>query len=273
MSGHAVLDRQQLALAFSQVESARRALPESALTSLAQEVVKRVAENLGVIPHDAAHPTLMDIDTLCDALLSADDGTAIALIEQAQKKGATYEEICQRYLGEASRRLGAWWDDDKVSFYRVTIAAGRIYALLRILRMQRPSQITDLRRSAVFASVPGETHTLGITIAADMARDRGWDIELLVGHSHDELVTMLARRDTHIIGLSAGARSAMPALMRLIVGLRISNPCAKIMVCGQIAARNLNLQGMLTADAAAVDFDTAFAHMERLAAQDIRAQT
>jgi methanogenic corrinoid protein MtbC1 len=264
MSGHQVLDRERLALAFSEVERVRQALPERALTFLAQEVVKRVAENLNIAGQRAS---VLDIDMLCDALLSTDDGTAIAMIEQAQKRGATFDDICQFYLAEASRRLGQRWDNDDLSFYRVTIAAGRIYALLRILRMQRPSHITDLRRSAIFAAVPGDTHTLGITIAADMARDRGWDIELLVGYSHDELVEILGRRDTNLIGLSASAMTSLPSLVRLIVALRISNPTAKIMVCGQIAARNLNLQGLMAADAAAVDFDQAFDHMERLVRQ------
>ena len=263
MSGPLGLDRQKLALALSEIDEIRRAFPEEALTDLAEEVVRRVAENLlAAAPPADLLPSSEEIDALSEALMSTDDGAAIALIERAQKDGASYEALCQSYLAEASRRLGLWWEQDKISFYRVTIAAGRIYAILRSLRLQRNILVPDLRRSAIFVSVPGEDHTLGITIAADMAREAGWDIELFVGHSHDELMSILDQRETAIIGLSAGSKRSLPALIKLIVALRISNPGTKILICGQITARNLNLDGITGADAIAPDFASAISQME-----------
>ena len=41
----------------------------------------------------------------------------------------------------------------------------------------------------------------GITVAADMARDRGWDIELFTGLSHEDLLHEL-ERETHLRTLS-----------------------------------------------------------------------
>ena len=108
--------------------------------------------------------------------------------------------------------------------WSVTIAAGRIYAILRILRLKKQSPTSDLRRAAMFAAVPGENHTLGIAIAADLARDRGWDVEFFLGHSHDELVDILSKRDTLVIGLSTTTKRSQPALIKLIVALRISKP-------------------------------------------------
>ena len=268
MSGPVGLDRQKLAIAYTEIAEIRRSLPDEAVTALAQEVVRRVAENLLAPEQPVALPTSAEVDTLCEALLSADDAAAITVIERAQRNGVSYDALCQCYLAEASRRLGSWWDDDKVSFYRVTLAAGRIYAILRVLRLQREVVLPDLRRSAIFVSVPGENHTLGITMAADMARDHGWDVELLVGHSHDELARVLTQRVTPVIGLSASTKHSLPALVKLIVALRISNPCTKIMICGQIAILNLNLDGITGADAIATDFDSALAAMERLVKPD-----
>ncbi|MBI1170389.1 hypothetical protein GC209_03215 [bacterium] len=264
MSGPVGLDRRRLALAFTEIEEIRNALPESALAALAQEVVKRVAENLVPASAPQIEPNSADIDGLCEALLSQDDQAAIAMIEAAQRKGMTSDTMIRVYLAEASCRLGQWWDEDKVSFYSVTLAAGRIYAILRILRLQRTEAAADLRRSAVFATVPGEQHGLGITMAADMARAKGWDIELFVGRTHDELIEVIGTRDTAVIGLSASARRSLPDLIKLIVGLRISNPKARVLICGQITSRNLNLYGITGADAVAPDFDTAMDQMERL---------
>ncbi len=266
MSGHIVLDRQKLAVAFSEIDVIRKTLPASALSALAQEVVKRVADNLNVTLPLEVMPSSEDIDTLCLALSSPDEGAAITLIEVAQRKGVGYESLYRFYLAEASRRLGTWWDEDRVSFYSVTIAAGRIYAILRTLRLQKHLPTPDLRRAALFAAVPGENHTLGIAIAADLARDRGWDVELFQGHAHDELVDVMSRRDTQLIGLSASTKRSLPALMKLIVALRISKPKAKILVCGQIASGDFSFDGLTRADAATNDFDTALAHMETMVA-------
>lgn len=264
MSGAGLFDRQMLEVALSEIDKVRSTLPETALSDLAQEVVRRVAQNLQTsFPPDVKLGS-KEVDDLCAALLSDDPSAAGMLIESAQTKGSSYDALCLSYLGAAARRLGEWWDDDRISFYRVTIAAGRIYAILRILRFDRAVASPDMCRAAVFASVPGENHTLGITIAADLARDRGWDIELFVGLSHDELVQNLELRQPPLIGLSASGRRSLPALTKLIVALRISNPGTRILVCGQIASSTLSLVGVTGADAAATDFQGALVQMENL---------
>ena len=187
------------------------------------------------------------------------------MIETAQRKGASHETLWLAYLGDASRRLGEWWVEDRVSFYQVTLGAGRIYAILRILRLQSPPPAPHAGWSALFANVPGDDHTLGITIAADMARDRGWDIDLLVGHAHDEMVAEIERRNPPIIGLSAGSRKTLPALLKLILALRLTNPYAKILVCGHIATLELELGDVAGVDGTATDFDEAIAFMDLVA--------
>ena len=264
MSRSAMFDRHMLEAAFSEIDVVQRSLPQATLSTLAAEVVSRVANNLRFEVQADLVPCPDEIDLLCNALMSEDPRAAATFIEQAQLKGSSYETLCLLYLTVAARRLGEWWDNDEVTFYSVTVAAGRIYAILRVLRRERPIGSPNLKRAATFASVPGENHTLGITIASDLARERGWDIELFLGLEHDALVEKLEQRQPVLIGLSASGKRSLPALTRLIVALRISNPGARILVCGQIAATNLTLVGVTGADAAAHDFNGAIAHMERL---------
>lgn len=264
MSGAVVYDRQMFEVAFSEIEAVRRTLPEATLTALAEEVVQRVAQNLARgLPPDLV-PSPRDIDTLTHALLSEDAGAAAAFISNAQQNGKSYEALCLSYLAVAAQKLGEMWDADQVPFYRVTVAAGRIYAILRVMRFERRLAMPDTGRAAAFASVPGENHTLGITMAADLARDRGWDIELFVGQTHDELLHQFEDRQTALIGLSASGKRSLPALTRLIVALRISNPGVQILVCGQIVASVTSLVGLAGADAVASDFDGAIEQLERL---------
>ncbi|MBC7738496.1 MAG: cobalamin B12-binding domain-containing protein [Candidatus Saccharibacteria bacterium] len=262
-----LLDRLNLAQAFSEVDVIRQKLPETVLTAVVQEVVKRVASNMRVAPLEEFAPTPAQIDALCSALVSQDPTAAITLIDEAQRRGGSYDALYQDYLAVAARRLGEWWNEDRVPFFKVTIAAGRIYAILRMLRLQKQVPVPDGRRTAVFVSVPTDNHTLGITVAADMARDRGWDIELFTGLSHDDLVHELERRDPPLIGVSASGIRVLPGLIKLIVSLRLSNPKARILICGQIAALDLGLDGMGGADSVAGNFDQAFGYMEQIVVQ------
>lgn len=267
MSGAVMYDRQAFEVAFSEIEAVRKTLPEATLSAVAEEVVLRVAQNLSrLAPPDIA-PSAQDIDHLTQALLSENPSAAATFIADARRKGSSYEALCLSYLAVAARRLGEMWDNDQVSFYRVTVAAGRMYAILRLLRSERRLATPDLRRAAVFASVPGEHHTLGITMAADLARDRGWDIELFVGLAHADLVSRLEDRQPSLIGLSASGIRSLPTLMRLIVALRISNPGTSILICGQIVTSVPSLVGPAGADAAALDFAAAIEQMERLRSQ------
>jgi methanogenic corrinoid protein MtbC1 len=250
--------------AFSEIDAFRHALPEKALNVLAQEVVGRVARKLVVPVLPDFGPDAGDIDRLCDALLSEDTNAAATFIENLRMKGSSYETVCLAYLAAAARRLGQRWDDDEITFYRVSVGAGRIYAILRVLRLARTVPVPDMVRAATFASVPGETHTLGITMATDLARDRGWDIELFLGLSHDALVEQLEQRQPALICFSASGKRSLPALTRLIVALRISNPHSHILLCGQISDTQLSLVGMTGADAVAHDFEEAIVQMGRL---------
>ncbi len=263
MSRSALFDSHMLETALSEIDVVQRSLPKTTLNTLAVEVVSRVANNLRFEVAPDHVPTAEEIDSLCNALVSENPRAATSFIEQAQTKGSSYETLCLLYLSAAARRLGEWWEDDRVTFYRVTVAAGRIYTILRILRRERPLGAPNLHREATFASVPGENHTLGITMARDLARERGWDIDLLVGLDHEALVERLEQSQPLVIGLSASGKRSFPALTRLIVALRIGTPNARILVCGQIATTNLALVGVTGADAATADFNAALGHMER----------
>lgn len=263
MSGASILHGPQLEAALSEIDEVRRVLPETALYALAEEVVLRVAKNFAIqVPPDLV-PSSGEIDTLCQHLLSEDPRAAANFIEKFQMRGYDFDTICVSCLGVASQRLGQWWEQDRVSFYSVTVAAGRIYAILRALRLKRVSHLPDMRRAALFAAVPGEHHTLGVTMATDMARERGWDIELLIGLTHDELLQAIVARQPSVIGLSASGRRSMPALGRLIVALHISLPNARIVVSGAVVSTNLVPVGLAGADAAAREFEAAFQEMER----------
>lgn len=263
-----ILDLDAFERANSSITTLKARLPEDAVVALAREVVTRLASRvIELDAHRLNEPSDQDIDALCIALVSDDLEAGAKFIARVRNEGASVEMVYLSYLAAAARRLGAWWDEDRVSFVAVTIAASRIYAIMRGLRGVLAQPPVDLRRAAVFASVPGETHTLGVSMAADLFRSKGWDITLKIGMTHEALLEYFTHSNCTVIGLSASGDHAVLPLARLVVALRISNPQALIMLSGKIVQADPETVAHLGVDSVAQDVPGAIAEMERLLVQ------
>jgi methanogenic corrinoid protein MtbC1 len=117
----------------------------------------------------------------------------------------------------------------------------------------------------VFASVPGETHTLGISMAAELFRRKGWEIELKLGLPHEDLVEALTASRTRVVGLSAGGGHALPALARLVVAVRAAMPGALILIGGKAVELESERVRLLGADAVTSDVTVATRKLKLLA--------
>lgn len=239
-------------------------LPEELVKDLAAEVIRRLAETH--VDATPLPPSDDQIEHLCHALLSDDDTAGAQFISDARSEGVSVTSIYLNYLAGAARMLGKWWEEDHVSFMDVTRGTSRMYAIMRALRHSFAPASSSLTKIAVFASVPGETHILGVRMAADLFRKVGWDIELKIGKTHDELVAEIMQSEATVIGLSAsGARSVKP-LSRLVLALRIGKPTAAIFVSGNIITEEEDTIALLDIDGMVTDIEAAkvlaTAHLE-----------
>jgi MerR family transcriptional regulator, light-induced transcriptional regulator len=228
----------------------KAALPDEVVKGLAQEVVQRLVTRMHPYRDPEAQPTQSEIDEFCDALLASDAALAPELIRRARRVGVPLETVYLGTLAGAARTLGERWERDEVSFLTLTVAAGRMFGIMRELRFEISSARTaqTLDRVALFATVPGETHTLGITMAADLFRDHGWRIDLKTGLDHDALLTAIEDKPYAIIGLSAGHPNMIGDLTRMVLALRITHPLAHILVSGQIVQQMPQLNALIRAD-------------------------
>lgn len=236
-------------------------LPEDSVVGLAKEVLLRVAERADL---NRVAEYANQIEQLCRALIAEDADAGAAFIRDLRADGASPEEVYLSYLAGAARMLGEWWVEDRVSFSEVTIGTSRMYGIMRAMRHLFMPAASMRRRSAVFAPVPGETHTLGVRMAADLFRKEGWDIDLKIARTHDELLREIGTSPAMVIGLSTGGEHSIDALARLVVALRIINPAALILVSGQLMSKPEDLVSMMGVDAAAKDIPSARAALERL---------
>lgn len=228
----------------------RAVLPDRAVQLLADEVVVRLASRLRPGVEAARIAALVATEDFCAALLSDQPDAAMDMIRQEKRDGLSIETIYLGTLASAARWLGDMWERDELSFLQMSVAAGRIFEIMRTLRRTLPpvSSEDGPFKQALFMTVPGELHTLGVTMAADLFRNRGWEIDLRTGYDHEELLESIAHRPYRIIGLSAGHPSSILALTRLVVALRITHPQAHIIVSGNIVSEVPDLNALIRAD-------------------------
>ena len=182
--------------------------------------------------------------SLAFALCDVDDAAASLIIDDLLEAGVSVEEVCLDHLAPAARRLGDLWDRDRLPFTEVALATSRIQAMLRRMPASRVTPDNAGVKGAVFASVPGEQHTLGVMMAADLFRRNGWEVGLFVGLGHDELTARLRRDDRPVIGLSCSGAHSYPALRRLLATLAKTRPDAQILLSGHIVKDTVKISSL-----------------------------
>jgi methanogenic corrinoid protein MtbC1 len=212
-------------------ETKRRGFAPEAIETLASDIVRRLAATQATQPvFETSEISDESVAAFCDALVKPDPDAALAFIEARRAEGVARQDVYFGYIAVAARRLGEGWEENRLSFVDVTYGTGHLYALMRALRAERSSASapTDTRKHALFATVPGEEHGIGITIAADIFRDEGWEIDLKTDSDHDALLAYVEATRPPIVGLSLSSNRRLDALGRLVVAMRISVPEAII---------------------------------------------
>lgn len=249
----------------ARVNALQERFSQGALEDLAREVMTRLsARGRALRPARPGAPNPAEIDALCRALVAQSQLGANAMMMDLQASGYSLDLLYSRYLAPAAERLGKMWETDELSFVQVTLGVGRIYDLVRLLRDQLPPPRITRAEPVLFASVPGDQHGVGIEMAAELFRQHGWDVRLLVGADHDEILAEIDRVACLVLGLSSGGRETAEALARLIHAVRVAYPSLFVIVSGRIVLQEPELVDLIGPDSVAATVEDALSTMERL---------
>lgn len=240
----------------------------SGLNDLAARALARMCEQTGagIVSAEAKLCMQFPVATaLARALCDDGSDTADLIVADLIDAGLSVEDVCLDHLAPAAQCLGEWWESDRVPFTDVTMASSRIQSMLCRMPALRRMPAASRQKGAVFGAVPGEEHTLGVLMAADLFRRQGWDVTLLVGLGHDEMLARLSRDDRPVIGLSCSGSHSVPALRDMITDLRRARPDAEIMVSGGVTGDADALSSLPQPDAIVATVDEAQARMDALA--------
>ena len=258
------LARDSYARAREVTNAQRSRLPTAALEALAGDVVKilagRVRDHTKIGGYSEAA-----FQRFLEALLSDVPERAADLIEQAYLQGASLDTLYLDFLARGARELGTLWDEDRLDFVQVTVAVGHIYAIMRGLRPTRLAA-QDPERHALFITMPGDDHRLGASIASDLFRSRGWQIDLLAPEDQDDAIDHLSRSNHSFVGVSASSEDQVSELVRLVLALHVARPDAFVIISGSIATSMPELCELVDADAVATTALEAIGKLEALIA-------
>lgn len=250
-------------------ETKRLDFPADAIETLAGDIVRRLSSPSMRQPQLEADAICDEsLDAFCEVLIKPDATQALQFIEARRAEGLTRQGVYLGYIAAAARRLGEGWETDRLSFVDVAYGTGHLYALMRALRVERPSPSgpSNWRKHALFAAVPGEDHGIGVTMAADLFRDAGWDIDLKTDTDHDALLAYVEASRPKIIGLSLRSSRRLDSLVRLVVAIRICVPEAIIGVAPGGDLKPGRILKLADIDLVFNDVPSAIKELERLVA-------
>lgn len=261
------LDTAVFERAASLFATKRKALPPEAVHAVASDIVRRLAQApLAVPAFEVPEISAEKIAAFCDALVEPGSEAALRFIEDRRAEGVSLHGVYLGYIPRGARALGELWDKDQLSFLQVTCASGHLYALMRALRNEFTvvQRTVNDQRVALFATVPGEDHGIGITVAADVFREAGWVIDLQTETEHDELVARVERTQPKIIGLSLSTERRLNALVRLVVAMRLILPDAIVGVASSSSIDAQRLHDLMDIDLVFADAASAHRELDRL---------
>lgn len=258
-----MIDQRLFHSALTAAERQAERLESGVVTELAREVVRRLAEHPKRAQMLDHHATPEEIDALVKALLSDRHSAASEMLASLQADGLPLSEVYVGYISGAARRLGELWDRDEVGFLQVTLATSRLTAIICALKKVFYDREGSPQRRALFAACPGESHVMGVSMAADLFRREGWEIDLEIGQSHDDLLMAQHLGGYPVIGLSASSDAMILPLARFIRAARLLTPGALIYVAGEITHLHPDIATSVAADGVLTDPVTALSQIRQ----------
>lgn len=213
-----------------------------------------------------------DIEAFARALLERSPEPAYRLLEAHRERGVPLEAIYLQLFVGTAHLLGEWWESDESNFSQVTLSMTRIHGMLNQLSpsFHAGANSTQLERSGerriLMTTMPGQQHTLGLSMLAEFFRRDGWVVLAIPAPEPGLIQASLSTNWFDLLALSASTDAEIEDLGSTILAARKTsrNPRLSIMVGGPLLGRQPNLGKTLGADGVSNDAADALALAQRL---------
>lgn len=197
------------------------------------------------------------IEEFVELVLADETPALMSYVEKLQFQGATIETLYLGLLSATARRLGEYWESDRVSFATVTIGLWRLQEVLRNLsskfQIEGPKAAHGHR--ALLLSTAGEQHNFGLAMLGEFLFRDGWSVAGGPGLNESDIEALLKSEFFSVVGLSLSCESRLNQLTALIRLIRRTsrNRGIFILVGGALFIQRPELVAVVGADATAPD--------------------
>jgi methylmalonyl-CoA mutase cobalamin-binding domain/chain len=186
----------------------------------------------------AMKPTEAEFEEFFGHLLEDHESGFVEAIRRMIARGLSVECIYLDLLVPCAVRMGQRWVDDCSDFVAVTVAVGRLQALLRQFSPEFRAEVSrpPAGRRVLLSQPDDETHMFGLSVVAEFFRRDGWDVVGGVAGTGIDPVQWVREERFDVVGLSVGSELKLPWLSERIAALRRAscNPDLVVMVGGPI---------------------------------------
>lgn len=203
------------------------------------------------------------IRRLTDAALSRETHALDDEIGAMRREGITVEHLCDIYIPEVARSLGAQWCSDELGFAEVTIGTARLQGQMRDLHREiaRSSPVSEDGPQVLLIVLEDDFHTLGSVVLAGQMRRKGIGVRLLLGQPDDDIINAVGLNCYDVVMFSLSDVAKLDHLGNLIGQLRgLQGPVPPIVVGGIVLEFREDIDVVVGADFAASDLEEAFDH-------------
>ncbi|TVP75757.1 MAG: hypothetical protein EA352_07305 [Gemmatimonadales bacterium] len=129
-----------------------------------------------------------------------------SFLRSLERRGVSTERIIDELVTPTARWMGEAWMTDECTFVEVTLMGGRLQQVVRSL-VQKHAGAMETGRSgrmprALLTSLPGEQHTLGLTVLSAHFRLAGWDVRVGPPVGRESAIAVVRRMRVDVVGIT-----------------------------------------------------------------------
>ncbi|MGI9216096.1 MAG: cobalamin B12-binding domain-containing protein [Hydrogenophaga sp.] len=242
------------------------------------EIIPRLMLAHRVPEECAAHPltanqrvTPEDVAVFAELVLHEDDFAVRDCVIALRDRGVPIEAIFLDLLSPVARHLGEMWERDLCTFTEVTVGLGRLQKVLRensaAFGQFTASGQSEQGRRILLMPCPGEQHTFGLSLVAELFHRAGWDV-VTCFLATDAAAVMVKKDWYDVVGFSLGSETGVERLRAAMALVRqvSQNPRVSIIAGGPIFLLHPEYGEQIRADAVITDGAKAPSQAEKLVA-------
>jgi len=163
-----------------------------------------------------------DVAAFVDLIIADDMDRVRAVADRVIVRAGGRDALLHELLAPAADLLGEMWVQDVCDFTTVTLGVYRLDQIMKETATVQPDDYVPVThdRTILLLPSPGEQHSFGLNMVADMFRENGWCVRAGPAVARAKLVELVAGEWFDLIGLSVTAERALKGLPACIREVR-----------------------------------------------------